>query len=266
MPNVPLIWIKGAGDLATGVAFRLHRAGYRLLMTELAHPKAVRLNASFALAAFLGSSKVDDLTAVLTTSTDFERIQSLGHIPLVVDAEPSWLENLPAQAVSEATMRKHNYGIIRKPGRLTLALGPGFEAGIDVDGVIETNRGPHLGRFIVQGCALPNTGVPAQVLGYGIDRVLRSPSSGIINFTKVIGDRVLAGERLGSVDSTPFFASISGVLRGAIFNGSIVSVGEKIGDIDPRPEAANYIFKPSDKALAVGGGVLECLSYYGIIV
>ncbi|MDR1922520.1 MAG: molybdenum hydroxylase, partial [Candidatus Adiutrix sp.] len=165
----------------------------------------------------------------------------------------------------EATLSKKNTGVTRRPGRTTLALGPGYRAGTDVDGVVETARGHFLGRLILNGSALSNTGRPGLIGGYDLERLIKAPAAGEVAFTVAIGRKVLAGEEIGRVGAAAVVAAISGVLRGALPNGLTVPEGFKIGDIDPRPEAAEFIHSPSDKALAVAGGVLEGLLHFGVL-
>ncbi|MGL4207970.1 MAG: selenium-dependent molybdenum cofactor biosynthesis protein YqeB [Candidatus Adiutrix sp.] len=263
-PNSPLIVIKGAGDLATGVAHRLHRSGYRLLLAELSAPTAIRTTVSFSQAVYKGSMTVEGITATVATLDDFAHLQSLGHIPILTAPLDSWLKQLNPAAIIEATLSKKNTGISRQKGRVTLALGPGYAAGTDVDAVVETARGHWLGRLILKGEALANTGCPGLIGGYDAERLIKSPSAGAVCFKAVIGQKVVAGEVLGQVGASPIIAPISGVLRGALFNGLTVPLNFKIGDIDPRLEAHLFIHSPSDKARAVAGGVLEGLLYFNI--
>lgn len=259
-----LILIKGAGDLATGVAHRLKRSGFAVLMTELAQPTAIRRTVSFSEAVYEGTLTVEGVTARRSGPDDFQELLAAGFVPIVPEPNQTWLDALKPAAFIEATLSKFNTGIRREPGRPTLALGPGYEAGRDVDAVVETARGHFLGRLILEGPALSNTGSPGLVGGFGPERLIRAPGSGSVFFEKAIGQSVLSGQALGRVGETPIVAAISGVLRGALRDGLAVKPGFKIGDIDPRPEAAGFIHSPSDKARAVAGGVLEGLLYFGL--
>lgn len=259
-----LILIKGAGDLATGVAHRLCRAGFAVLMTELARPTAIRRTVAFSEVVYEGDLTVEGLTARLSSPDDFQTLMDSGRVPVIPEPDPDWLDSLRPAALIEATLSKFNTGIRREPGRVTLALGPGYEAGRDADAVVETARGHFLGRLILEGPALPNTGSPGLVGGFGPERLIRAPGSGPVYFEKKIGQWVKAGQILGRVGQTPIVAALSGTLRGALRNGLEVTPGFKIGDIDPRPEAAGFIHSPSDKARAVAGGVLEGLLYFGL--
>lgn len=259
-----LILIKGAGDLATGVAHRLRRSGFAVLMTELARPTAIRRTVAFSEVVYEGSLTVEGITARRAGPDDFREFLAAGLVPVIPEPDQIWLDKLKPAAFIEATLSKFNTGIQREPDRPTLALGPGYEAGRDVDAVVETARGHFLGRLILKGTALPNTGSPGLVGGFGPERLIRAPGSGPVFFEKAIGQAVLSGQVLGRVGETPIVATISGVLRGALRDGLVVKPGFKIGDIDPRPEATGFIHSPSDKARAVAGGVLEGLLYLGL--
>ncbi len=259
----PLVLMKGAGDLASGVAWRLHRCGYRLVLTDLTKPTAIRRTVAFAQAQYDGHLTLDGVTARRAAPDNWAAILEAGEIPVLAEPDPAWLETLEPMAFIEATLAKYNTGIDRKPGRLTIGLGPGYWAGRDVDAVVETQRGHFLGRLILDGPAQANTGNPGVIGGYDLERLVRAPAAGAVQFSAAIGQTVTAGEVLGRVGAADIVAAISGVLRGALQNGLTVPGGFKIGDIDPRPEAAGFIHTPSDKALAVAGGVLEGLLYFG---
>lgn len=262
--NNPLIIIKGAGDLASGVAHRLHRSGYRLLMTDLPRPTAIRRTVAFCQAVYDGSLTLEKITARKAGPDNFEGVISAGEIPVIAGADPAWLESLNPKAFIEATLSKRNTGLSRKEGRLTIALGPGYNAGMDADAVIETARGHYLGRVILEGPALANTGKPGLIGGYDLERLVRAPGPGEVRFSASIGDKVKAGQVLGQVGGVDIIAAIDGILRGALQNGLTVPERFKIGDIDPRPDSADYIHSPSDKARAIGGGVLEALLRFNI--
>ena len=261
----PLVITRGAGDLASGVAHRLHRAGYRLLMSDLPQPTAIRRTVAFSQAVYDGEMTLEGVTAQRASLDNFEAVQAAGRIPVIPGLDPDWVESSGARAFIEATLSKRNIGLERRPGRVTLALGPGYTAGRDADAVVETARGHFLGRLILEGPAIPNSGVPGLIGGVGLGRLLRAPAEGEVQFSAVIGDSVQEGQVLGRVGSTDLTATITGVLRGALPNGLTVPRGFKIGDIDPRPEAAGFIHSPSDKARAIAGGVLEGLLYFGVL-
>ncbi|MDR2945852.1 MAG: EF2563 family selenium-dependent molybdenum hydroxylase system protein [Candidatus Adiutrix sp.] len=263
-PRNTLIIIKGAGDIATGVAHRLHRCGYALLMLELERPTAIRRTVAFSQAMYDGQATVEGITAERASLDTFRQVVAEGRVPVVTGAETERLEALAPAAFVEATLSKKNTGLTRRAGRTTLALGPGYVAGQDADAVVETNRGHFLGRLILEGTAEANTGQPGLIGGYDRERLLLAPAAGEAAFTAQIGQAVTAGETLGRVGDAPITAAIGGVLRGALQNGLTVPQNFKIGDIDPRPEAGAFIHTPSDKARAVAGGVLEGLLYFGV--
>ncbi|UQZ89613.1 molybdenum hydroxylase [Deltaproteobacteria bacterium Smac51] len=260
--RLPLVIIKGAGDLATGVAHRLHRAGFPLLMTDLEKPTAIRRTVAFSQAVYDGRMTVEGVTAEKAAPASFQEIHKIlaaRHVPVIPGADPSWLDSLSSAGFVEATLSKKNTGLTRREGRVTIALGPGYTAGLDADVVVETARGHFLGQLIFEGPASPNTGKPGLIGGYDLERLIKAPAAGMVEFFQAIGDRVESGQTIGRVGGADIKAAISGVLRGALQNGLEVPQNFKIGDIDPRPDAANYIHTPSDKARAVAGGVLEAL-------
>ncbi|MDT8902532.1 selenium-dependent molybdenum cofactor biosynthesis protein YqeB [Anaeroselena agilis] len=253
-----LIVIKGAGDLATGVAHRLFRSGFAVVMTELAQPTVIRLPVAFAAAVFNGRATVEGVTAVRTEPADAVAAACRGLIAVVVDPGGDIVKAIRPWAVVDAILAKRNTGTRLDDAPVVVGLGPGFAAGRDAGYVVETARGHYLGRVIDHGEALPDTGVPGLIDGYGLERLLRAPAAGAFRAARAIGDTVAAGETVGHVGGLPVPAVIGGVLRGLIHDGLAVAAGQKIGDIDPRgrPE---HCFTISDKARAVGGGVLEAL-------
>lgn len=142
---------------------------------------------------------------------------------------------------------------------LVIGVGPGFTAGTDCHRVIETKRGHYLGRVIDKGSAIPNTGVPGNVGGYTVERLLRAADSGIFRPLAEIGDYVTEGQTVAFSGNVPVKAQISGIIRGLLQAGVPVTKGMKAGDIDARCER-NHCFTISDKARAIGGGVLEAVS------
>ncbi len=253
------VLIRGAGEMATGVAHRLTRAGFRVLLTEVAAPTVIRRSVAFAEAVYDGEREVEGLTAVRIASvTEAEAEWAHGRVPVIVDPEALSRTAINPTVLVEATMNKTNTGTARGDAPLVIGLGPGFVAGRDVDLVVETNRGHHLGRVIAVGAAEPDTGLPAAVDGITTARVLRAPSVGVLFGARRIGEVVLAGEIVAWVNHQPLRAEITGVLRGLVRDGIRVAAGMKVGDIDPRarPEHCQTI---SDKARAIGGGVLEAI-------
>lgn len=254
-----LVVLRGGGDLATGVAFRLHRAGFPVLVLELARPLVVRRRVALAAAVAEGSVTVEELRGQRVTSVA-EALHVAGSDVIPVLVAPQ-LPALPATVIVDARLAKRNIDTHREQAPLVIALGPGFTAGVDCHAVIETKRGHTLGRVIWQGAALPNTGTPGTVAGKGVERVLRAPVAGVVRWQAAIGDRVAEEQVLGSVAGQPIQAPFAGVLRGALAEGTVVTAGLKIGDVDARGDARACV-TISDKALAVGGGVVEAILTY----
>jgi len=260
--NNILVIIRGGGDLATGVAVRLFRAGFPVMILEIERPTVIRLPVSFARAIYEGKLIVEDVEAVLIPSWEkAEDIIKQGKIPVLIDSEGNYIEKLSPTVIVDAILAKCNLGTRIDQAPLVIALGPGFTAGKDVDVVIETIRGHNLGRVYYQGQAVPDTGVPGEVGGESKRRLLRAPAEGKIVPLHQIGDLVKAGEIIAEVEGVPLKAEISGVLRGLIYPQSWVVRGMKVGDIDPRG-IREYCFTVSDKARSLGGAVLEVICAY----
>ena len=253
------ILIKGAGEMATGVAHRLFRSGFRICLTEIAEPLAVRRAVSFCEAVFEREKEVEGVKASLVGTEEGVRLAwAEGRLPLIVDPAANIRRFLKPDVVVDAILAKENLGTRTGDAPLVIGLGPGFRAGEDVHVVVETNRGHNLGRVIEKGEAEPNTGVPGNIGGYTWERVLRAPAAGIFRAKKKIGDAVQAGETVAEVDGVPVKAGISGVLRGILRDGIRVAEKMKAGDIDPRGTRENC-FTISDKARAIAGGALEAI-------
>lgn len=251
--------IRGGGDLASGVAFRLHRAGLRVLIAELPQPLVVRRLASFAQAVYTGEYTLEGVTAHLAVDLEHaEQVWEMGRIAVVKDPRLEVLRGLQPLLMVDARMTKRPPDLRTEAASLVIGLGPGFTAGKDCHAVIETMRGHFLGRVIWQGSAQADTGVPGGVGGHQKSRVLRSPADGVIEAHASIGDRVNSQQVLAEVAGKPILAPFDGVLRGLIYPGLQVKRGLKVGDVDPRADP-NYCTTISDKALAIGGGVLEAL-------
>lgn len=248
--------IRGGGDLATGVAWRLTRAGLNVVVTELPAPLTVRCSVALSSAVRDGSIDVEGMTGRLAATADeaigFARAGDVGVI--VSPALPA----VDADVIVDARLAKRNIDTTIDDGGLVVALGPGFTVGLDCHAVVETQRGRHLGRVLWNGSAEPNTGTPGAVGGRGVERVLRAPVPGKVRWTRSIGDLVGEGERLGHVGSDWVEAPFDGIVRGLIADGTTVPAGLKIGDVDPRRDPA-LCSEISDKALAIGGGVVEAV-------
>ena len=251
--------VRGGGDIGTGVAHRLYKSGFAVIITEIENPLVIRRKVAFAQAVFDGETIVEEVKAVKALKRkEVTVILKKGNIPVIVDPDCSIAKEIKAEVVVDATLAKKSTGMHKDLAPLTIALGPGFKAGEDVDVVIETKRGHNLGRIILEGSAEPNTGIPEAVLGYKEERVLRAPCDGKIHRVLDIGDQAKKGEAVCHVGKEEVKAPLNGVIRGLIKDGTKVKKGLKIGDIDPRG-IKEYCYTISDKARAVAGGVLEAI-------
>ena len=255
--------IKGAGEMASGVAWRLHQSHLQVLMTETNSPLAVRRAVSFCEAVYNGRMTVEGVEAVLIDHAgQIGAVWADFKIPLLIDADMKINNRLKPDVLVEATLSKKNTGIRMSDAPLVIALGPGYEAGRDAHLVVETNRGHNLGRLFTSGYAEPNTGVPGKISGFGIERVLRASADGIFETKFKLGDRIEKHQVVATVGGEHVIAQISGILRGLIRSGSRIRAGLKVGDIDPRGEPS-FVDTISEKARSVGGSVLEgiCRKY-----
>jgi xanthine dehydrogenase accessory factor len=254
-----MILIKGAGDLASGVAVRLAHCGYRIVMTDLPHPTSIRRTVCFSEAILQGSVSVEDVTAEYAGSIEsIPAIHERGHIAVIADPDAACIKDLHPDVVVDAILAKRNLGTTIVDAPIVIALGPGFTAGVDCHAVIETMRGHDLGRVILDGSAEPNTGIPGNIGGFTTERVLRAPKDGVFREIRHIGDIVAKGDPVASVDDEMILAPIDGLIRGLLPAGTPVRKGMKSGDIDPRP-VPQHCHTVSDKARAIGGGVLEVI-------
>ena len=259
-----LIIVRGGGDLATGTIYKLKKSGFPVLILEVPSPSAIRRNVAFCEAVYQGSQRVEDMTCYLAESVEqAEQFISQGKLCVLVDPMGESISRLKPLAVIDAILAKKNLGTNRNMAPITLALGPGFTAGEDVDAVIETKRGHNLGRVLWKGAAAPNTGIPGIIGGYGNARVIHSPAKGILRNVKKITDIVSKGEVIAVVETeegdVSVEATLDGILRGLIRDGYPVHVGFKMADIDPRAEEYENCFTISDKARCIAGGVLEAV-------
>lgn len=276
MKKKDLIVVRGAGDLATGTIHRLKKAGFRLLVLEAEHPAAIRRQVALSEAVYAGSARVEDVEAVRMDvdlaekknrkellEQEMERIWKKDGVPVLVDPAGLSIAALRPAVVVDAILAKKNLGTTKEMAPLVIALGPGFTAGEDVDVVIETKRGHNLGRVIRSGSAVPNTGIPGIIGGYGKERVMHAQAEGILRNAASIGDIVEARAVIAEIETengtVPVEASLSGLLRGLIRDGYPVTKGFKIADIDPRKEELQNCFTISDKARCIAGSVLEVI-------
>ena len=276
MKKKDLIVVRGAGDLATGTIHRLKKAGFRLLVLEAEHPAAIRRQVALSEAVYAGSARVEDVEAVRMDvdlaekknrkellEQEMERIWKKDGVPVLVDPAGLSIAALRPAVVVDAILAKKNLGTTKEMAPLVIALGPGFTAGEDVDVVIETKRGHNLGRVIRSGSAVPNTGIPGIIGGYGKERVMHAQAEGILRNAASIGDIVEARAVIAEIETengtVPVEASLSGLVRGLIRDGYPVTKGFKIADIDPRKEELQNCFTISDKARCIAGSVLEVI-------
>jgi xanthine dehydrogenase accessory factor len=254
-----LILVRGGGDLATGVELRLHRAGMKVVITELDQPLAVRRAVSFAEAVYEGHQTVEGVTARFVEQVQLSAALEADEIPILIDPDADILLSHQFLVVIDGRLTKQTPSPLPVEPTLHIGLGPGFQAGHDCQAVIETRRGHTLGRVYWSGSTQPDSGVPEG----DPRRVMRAPGDGIVLGLKQIGDHCEVGDTIANIQvdrykSTQLNSPIAGVLRGIIRDGVQVTKGLKIGDIDPRNDPS-ACFLVSDKALAIGGGVLEAI-------
>lgn len=263
MKRDDLIVVRGGGDLATGVVHRLWSAGLRVLVLETAHPAAIRRQVSLCEAVYEGETAVEGMRGIrVETLADADAVWAQNAVPVLIDPTGACLPQARPAVLVDAIIAKKNLGTTREMAPLTIALGPGFTAGQDVDVVVETKRGHKLGRIIREGAATPNTGVPGVIGGYAAERVLHSSAQGIFRNLHAIGDFVEAGEAIAKVETPAgeevlVKTQIAGILRGLLRDGYPVVPGFKVADVDPRKTELENCFLISDKARCIAGSVLE---------
>ena len=260
MKREQLVAIKGAGDLASGIALRVWRSGYRVILSELPVPLCIRRTVAFADAVINGSAKVEDAESVLIS--DISKAAAVWEdrkLPVIVDENAEKILTLAPDVLIDAriikTWREDTH---LRDAALVIGMGPGFTAGSNAHCVIETNRGHNMGRVFWKGSAEPDTGVPGTIKGEGIKRVIKAPCPGVFKPLVEIGDSVKTGEVIAKIGATNIEATLDGIVRGIIYPGINVWDGLKIMDIDPRGKR-EHCFTVSDKATALGGGVLEAI-------
>lgn len=263
-----LVIVRGGGDISTGTITKLYKSGFSVLVLETNKPSAIRRNVAFSEAIYQGQQRVEDVTCFLAHNINEAKIfLKEGKLAILVDPSADAVAQLKPLALVDGILAKKNLGTHINMAPVTVALGPGFDAGQDVDAVIETKRGHRLGRIIYQGSAAPDTGIPGMIAGFGAERVIHSPAQGILKNVCQITDSVKKGQQIAYIETEkgniPVLASLDGILRGLIRDGYPVTKGFKIADIDPRTEEYDNCFTISDKARCIAGGVLEailCLS------
>ena len=257
--NELVILVRGAGEMATGVAHRLASCHFKVFMTEISNPQAVRREVAFSEAVFNHEKEVEEITAKPVESPDhIPEFWREGKVPILVDPDAKVKESLKPDVLIDATLAKKNLGTKITDALLVIGLGPGFVAGHDVHVVIETNRGHNLGRIISNGEAEPNTGIPGSIAGYTEERVIRAPKDGNFKALKKIGDGVRANEKVGMIGNVEVRSRIAGVIRGLLRDGTEVWKGMKLGDVDLRG-IKTHCYTISDKARTISGGVLQAI-------
>lgn len=252
------IVVRGAGDIATGTIHRLHRCGFSVLALETERPSAIRRYVAFSEAVYEGSWTIEGVEAVRVENLEEAiQCQRQGKVPVLIDPGCRCLEQFRPKVLVDGILAKKNLGTQMDMADTVIALGPGFTAGVNAHLVIETMRGHNLGRILTKGTALPNTGVPGVIAGYGKERVIHAPAAGIMKNYSRIGEIVEKGQVIASIDEVPVKATLTGVLRGLLRDGYPVTEGFKIADIDPRESEQKNCFTISDKARCIAGSVLE---------
>lgn len=256
-----LVIVRGGGDIASGIIHRLYKSGFKILVLEIEKPLSIRREVSFSEAIYRGEVEIEGVKGIFVENLDnIWKVIDNGDIPIYIDPKGEAIDILKPMVVVDSILAKVNLGTHREMAPITIGVGPGFEAGVDVDLVIETKRGHYLGKVIEKGPAAKDTGIPGFTLGYSEERVIRAVGDGIFTTNYKIGDRVNKGDIIGNVGDNEIVAKIDGIIRGLLKEGLSVKDGLKIGDIDPRGQV-EYAFTISDKARAVGGGVLEGILY-----
>lgn len=253
------VLIKGAGDLSSGIACRLFRCGFQVVMTDIAVPTTVRRSVAFSPAVYQGTADVEDITGVLCENLEeIEKTIQKRQIPILADEAGAIKDTWKPDVIVDGIIAKRNLGTKITDAPTVVGVGPGFAAGVDCHCVVETKRGHDLGRCIWSGSAVANSGVPGMIGGYDKERIIRATADGVFRGCVAIGDMVDKGQLVGKVEETPIYAEVGGVVRGLLQDGVVVSKGMKSGDIDPRGVVSSC-WTISDKASAIGGGVVEAI-------
>ena len=251
------VLLRGAGELASAVAVTLHRVGFKVLMTELPVPLAIRRTVSFSDAMLNGRSEVEGIQSLKADLKNYIEIINDDKIPILEDSI-ELLSLIKPNFYIDARMLKTDLIDRRNNAYFTIGLGPGFKVGANCDSVIETKRGHSLGKVIWHGSAQKNTGIPGTIGGQSKNRVIHAESDGKINWCVNIGDEVQEYQVLGEIANLEIRSQISGIVRGLISPLVNVSSRMKIADIDPRGSEIDYK-TISDKARNISRGVLEAM-------
>ena len=257
--NKDLVIVRGGGDIASGTIYRLTKCGFKVIVLEIARPTVIRRTVSFANAIFENEITIEGVKAIKANNIqEANNMLNNNIVPVLIDEHCHSIDQLNPEIVIDGILAKKNLGTRKAMAPIVIGLGPGFTANEDVHAVIETNRGHNLGKVIYKGVTEKNTGIPGNIAGYSWERVIRSPGIGITRTTSSIGDIVKKGDCVGYVNDKPVLAPLDGVIRGLIKSGIEVTENFKIGDVDPRGKV-DHCFSISDKARAIGGGVLEAI-------
>ena len=251
--------IKGAGDIASGIALRLKHAKFDVVMTDIERPTAIRRTVCFSQAIVNGTAQVEDVKAEKANNAEeIKKILSMGNIAVIADEKAKIIKALKPEAIVDAILAKENLGTKIDDAPIVIGVGPVFPAGADCHAFFYTKSGLYLVSVIKHGSAAANTGVPGNIGGYTTERIIRAVKDGAFDHVCEIGDTVKEGQTVAYIDGEAVKCSIGGVLRGILPKGTPVYKGMKSGDVDPRC-VKEHCYTVSDKALAVGGGVLEAI-------
>lgn len=257
-----IIIVRGGGDIASGTINRLYNMGFKVLVLEIPKPNFIRRKVCYGEAIYEKEFLLEGIISKKAENLDeIKNIWLEKKIPVYIDSDMKILEKINPLAIIDAIIAKKNLGMKKELAPITIALGPGFKAGKDADAVIETQRGHDLGRIIYNGKAKENTGIPGVIKGYGKERVIHASVSGKLKIVHDIGSIVKKDEVIAYINETPVCATLTGLIRGMIRDGSVVEKGLKIIDIDPREEELKNCYTISDKARTISGGVIEALFY-----
>ena len=253
------VLVRGGGDLASGAILRMARAGFNVIVSELPQPLAVRRTVSFAEAVYAGNVTVESIRAILVRSQQEAGLCfQQGNVAVLVDPSCACLAWFHPDVIVDARMTKQFNRFEPSQNAFVVGMGPGFIVGENCQAIVETIRGPNLGRVIWHGAAEADTGEPDSVLGFQAERVLRSPKAGLFQTDREIGERIKKGDVIAEVDGESVIALFNGIIRGLLHPSLWVEQGVKIGDLDPRDDPTLCKFV-SDKALSIGGGVMEAI-------
>jgi len=258
MLDYELVWVRGAGELGSGVAHLLHRVGLHVFMSDKSPPLAIRRPVTFSCALVDGITTVEGIKAKKKKTLKTGQTRSWKHIPMFEDNPEKQLAFKPTVIVDARMLKKYTQDY-RSWVDLFIGLGPGFEASKNCHRVIETMRGHNLGRIINKGAPLADTGIPGKLGGETHRRLVRATRSGQIKWFTQFGELVTKGQQLALINNDkPVFAPLDGIVRGMISEHTPVVKGMKIGDVDPRGEAVQFQ-QISEKARGIAAGVFEAI-------